>query len=365
MDKKFRIAGIIAAVIVSIVILTSPSEPPPIPPPNFQESENKNVQILATNLEKPWAIEVVDDRIFITEKIGKIRVIESDELLDKPLATLRVADIFDGGLLGIAAHPDFSNNHFLYVYYTYVEDDQLLNKVQRITESENQLIDAITILEKIPGSKFSNGGVIKFGPDNKLYVATGAGSDSSHDAQDLESLAGKVLRLNDDGSIPDDNPFSNSPVYSYGHSNPRGMAWDESGNLYLTETGPTKNDEINLVNAGKNYGWPEQQCSGDEKFVDSIICYDPAIEPGGIVFYSGDKLEIQSDMIMASMKPENLDILKISDKEVESQKSILSGLGRIRDIAQGPEGYLYIITSNTDGKAFPDSDDDKLVRILR
>ena len=119
-----------------------------------------------------------------------------------------------------------TNNHFLYVYYTYVENDQLLNKVQRITESENQLIDAKTILEKIPGSKFSNGGVIKFGPDNKLYVATGAGSDSSHNAQDLESLAGKVLRLNDDGSIPDDNPFSNSPVYSYGHSNPRGMAWD-------------------------------------------------------------------------------------------------------------------------------------------
>jgi aldose sugar dehydrogenase len=365
MDKKFRIAGIIAAVIVSIVILTSPSGPPPIPPPNFQYSENKNVQILATNLEKPWALDVVGDRIFITEKIGKIRVFESDVLLEKPLATLRVAEIFDGGLLGITTHPDFTNNHFLYVYYTYEENDQLWNKVQRITESENKLLDAITIIEEIPGSKFSNGGVIKFGPDNKLYVATGAGPDSSHDAQDLESLSGKVLRLNDDGSIPDDNPFLNSSVFSYGHSNPRGMAWDKSGNLYVTETGPTKNDEINLVNAGNNYGWPEQQCSGDEKFVDAIICYDPAIEPGGIVFYSGDKLEIESEMIMASMKPENLDELKISEKGVKYQKSILSGLGRIRDIAQGPDGYLYIITSNTDGKAFPDTDDDKLVRILK
>lgn len=365
MDKKIRIAGIIAAVIASIVILSSPSEPIPIPPPNFQDSQNKTIQILATNLKQPWALDVADNRIFITEKIGKIRVVQSDVLLEKPLATLRTADIFDGGLLGITTHPDFENNHFLYAYFTYVENDQLLNKVIRITESENKLVDVETIIDQIPGSKFSNGGVIKFGPDKKLYVGTGAGSDSSHDAQDLESLAGKILRLNDDGSIPTDNPFSNSPVFSYGHSNPRGMAWDDSANLYVTETGPTKNDEINLVLAGKNYGWPDQQCSGDEKFVDAIICYDPAIEPGGIVFYSGDKLEIQSEMIMASMKPENLDRLKITSGDIESQKSILSGLGRIRDIAQGPDGYLYIITSNTDGKAFPDNTDDKLVRILR
>ena len=364
-DKKFRIAGIIAAVIASIVILSSPSEPPPIPPPNLQDSENKTVQILATNLEKPWALDIVDDRIFLTEKTGKVRVVESEKLLEQPLATFRTADIFDGGLLGITTHPEFENNHFLYVYYTYVENDQLWNKVVQIIESENKLIDAVTIIDGIPGSKFSNGGVIKFGPDKKLYVATGAGSDSSHEAQNLESLAGKILRLNDDGSIPIDNPFSNSPVFSYGHSNPRGMAWDKSGTLYVTETGPTKNDEINLVIAGKNYGWPDQQCSGDEKFVDAIICYDPAIEPGGIVFYSGDKLDIANEMIMASMKPENLDRLKIGDNEIESQKSILSGLGRIRDVAEGSDGYLYIITSNTDGKAFPDNSDDKLVRILR
>jgi glucose/arabinose dehydrogenase len=127
-DKKIRIAGIIGALIFSIVILTSPSEPLPIPPPNLQDSGNKTIQILATNLEKPWALDIVEDRIFITEKIGKVRVIESDVLLEEPLATLRVADIFDGGLLGITVHPDFANNHFLYVYYTYVENDQLYNQ---------------------------------------------------------------------------------------------------------------------------------------------------------------------------------------------------------------------------------------------
>ena len=365
MDKRIRIAGIIAAIIASIVILTSPSGPPPIPPPNLQESGNETIQILATNLDKPWALAFADDKIFITERTGKIRVIKSDVMLEEPLATFRTANIFDGGLLGIATHPNFTNNHFLYVYYTYEENGNLWNKILKITESDNKLKDAITILDKIPGSKFSNGGVMKFGPDNKLYVATGAGSDSSHDAQDLNSLAGKILRLNDDGSIPSDNPFPNSQIYSYGHSNPGGMAWDKSGSLYVTETGPSKNDEINLIIKGKNYGWPEQQCSGDVDFVNAIICYDPEIEPGGIVFYSGDKLEFKNDMIMASMKPEKLDRLKITGEEVEYQKSILSGLGRIRDVNEGPDGYLYLITSNTDGKAFPDSYDDKLVRILR
>jgi aldose sugar dehydrogenase len=364
-DKKFRIAGIIAAVIVSIVILTSPSEPPPIPPPNIQESGDESVQILATNLDQPWAIDFADDSILITEKTGKIRVVQSDVLLEEPLAVLRVADIFDGGLLGLAVHPDFKNNHYIYVYFTYEENGNLWNKILKITEYQYKLNNATTVLDGIPGSRFSNGGVIKFGPDNKLYVATGAGSDSLHDAQNLDSLAGKILRLNDDGSIPSDNPFSNSPIFSYGHSNPKGMAWSNSGSLYVTEWGPTKNDEINLVDAGKNYGWPDQQCSGSEEYVKAIVCYDPAIEPGGIVFYSGNQLDFNSDMIMASMKPENLDRLKISGEGIEYQKSILSGLGRIRDVAEGPDGYLYIITSNTDGKAFPDRDDDKLVRIIK
>ena len=364
MDKKFRIAGIIAAVIASIVILSSPSEPPPIPAPNFEESQNKTVQILATHLEQPWALDVVDNRIFITEKIGKIRVIESDILLEKPLATLRTADIFGGGLLGIIAHPDFVNNHFLYAYYTYVENDQLLNKVIRITESENKLVDVVTIIDEIPGSKFSNGGVIKFGPDKKLYVGTGAGSDSSHDAQDLESLAGKILRLNDDGTIPDDNPFSESPVYSLGHRNPQGMTWDDQGNLYVAEFGPEKNDEINLIQAGKNYGWPEQECSGGANFEDAILCYDPSIEPGGILYYSGEKLDFESPFIMASMRATNVYQLDF-EEGLSSQKSILSGIGRVRDVAQGPDGSLYVITSNTDGKGFPDSMDDKLLRILK
>jgi glucose/arabinose dehydrogenase len=316
-------------------------------------------------LEKPWGFDFAGDKIFVTEKVGRIKVIESGVLLEEPLATLRTVNVFDGGLLGIAVHPNFEQNHFLYVYFTYENDGKLWNKILRITESENKLVDLETIFDKIPGSAFSNGGTLKFGPDGKLYVGTGTVSDSSHGSQDLQSLEGKILRLNDDGTIPDDNPFSDSPVFSYGHRNSKGMAWDESGNLFVTELGPTKNDEINLVQPGKNYGWPEQECSGSEKFVDPLVCYDPAMEPGGIVFYSGDKLDLENSLIMAGLRGSGLFSLTFDNNEIDEQKSIISGIGRIRDVNQGPDGYLYLITSNTDGKAFPDKNDDKLLRITK
>ena len=365
MDKRLRIAGIIGALAISVIILTSPSEPIPIPKPHQQETGSDAVEILATNLKKPWAFDFADERIFITERTGKVRVLQSNILVEKPLVTFRTADVFGGGLLGIAVHPEFEKNHFIYVYYTYEEDDKLWNKVYRIKEFENKFQDGQNIIDKIPGSKFSNGGVLKFGPDDKLYVGTGAGSDSSHSSQELQSLAGKILRLNDDGSIPSDNPFPDSPVFSYGHSNPQGIAWDELGNMYVTELGPSKNDEINLIIAGQNYGWPDQQCSGDTRFVDSLTCYDPKIEPGGIIFYQGDKLNLKNNMIMAALGPQNLDQLEINEDGLISQTRILTGLGRIRDVNEGPDGYLYLITSNTDGRSFPDKNDDKLVRILK
>ena len=365
MNKRLRIAGIIGAVIVSIVILSSPSNPPPIPEPTITSSGNESVQILAKNLDKPWAIELVDNRIFFTESSGKIRVIDSEILLDEPLASLRVADVYDGGLLGIVAHPDFSNNSFLYVYYTYEEDGNLWNKILRIKENKNKIQDAQTIFDKIPGSIFGNGGVLKFGPDKKLYVGTAAVSDTSHDPQNLDSLSGKILRLNDDGSIPDDNPIDNSPVFSYGHRNVRGMDWDQHGNLYASELGPSKNDEINLIQPGKNYGWPNVQCSNTDGLVSPIICYDPSLEPGGLIFYTGNKLDMQNNMILASLKAQNLFKIEINDDGSTTQNSIMGGLGRIRDVIQGDDGYIYIITSNTDGKGFPSSDDDMLLRIIK
>ena len=364
MDKRIRIAGIVAALVFAVIIWVSPSNPPPIPAP-VTSSSNEFVEILATGLEKPWGIGFGDDKIFLTEKAGRARVTESGTLLDDPLITLRAAKVPDGGLLGLAVHPNFSENHFLYLYYTYEEDGTLWNKILRVSESQNKIVETKTILDKIPASTFVNGGVLKFGPDEKLYVGTGSISDSSHGSQDLKSLEGKILRLNDDGTIPDDNPISDSPVFSYGHRDPKGMAWDKDGNLFMTEIGPSKNDEINLIHAGKNYGWPEHECIGSEKSVPALNCYDPGIEPGGIIFYYGDKLDIKKSLLMATLKGSHLFSLEIDENGLESQTIILSGLGRIRDVAQGPDGYIYLITSNTDGKGFPDGNDDKLLRLLK
>ena len=363
MDKKISAAVVVAGVAFSVFVLTSPNDPIPIPEPPSEDAKDSSVMVLAESLDKPRSIAVYGDRVFVTEKSGAIRVVEDGSLLERPLATLRPADAFDGGLLGIALDPDFASNHHIYVFLTYEDNGELWNRIMRITESDNRLVDAGTIFDGIPGSAFSNGGFLKFGPDGKLYVGTGSVSDSSHMPQSIDSLSGKILRLNPDGSIPEDNPFAGSPVYSYGLRNPQGMTWDDSGKMYLAELGPEKNDEINRVLPGANYGWPEQECAGG-KFEDAILCYDPSIEPGGILYYSGEKLGLESPFVMASLRATNLYQLDF-EEGLPSQKSILSGLGRIRDVAEGPDGSLYVITSNTDGKGFPDRGDDKLLRIIR
>ena len=362
MLRKFQIIGIAGALIFSALVLTDslPSNSPPLPAPTIDTAE-----ILVTNLDKPWAIAFADERIFVSEKSGKIHVVTPSGKLDSPLISLQTPDIFGDGLLGITTHPDFENNHYLYAYYTYEENENLWNKVIRITEENSKAVDVITILDKIPGSAFSNGGVIKFGPDGKLYVGTGSVSDYSDEPQNLDSLAGKILRLNDDGTIPSDNPFEKSYVFTLGHRNPTGLAWNSQGQMYATDSGPTKNDEINLIKAGSNYGWPEVQCfSKIVNLVNPLECFDPGLEPGGIIFYSGDKFDIDNQMMLATQKATNLFKVQINDDGVNLDR-ILSGVGRIRDVGQGPDGYVYIITTNTDGKAFPAPDDDKLLRILK
>ena len=364
MDKRLRIAGIVGAVVFSIFVLTSPDDPLYIPEPTSLNFDDKSVEILATDLDNPRSIAISNDRIFVTEKQGRILVIQNGTKIEQPLATLRPTVVFDGGLTGMTLHPDFELNHYIYVYFTYDDNGTLKNKIMQITENDNKLVDVVTILDNIPGSAFANGGVMEFGPDKKLYVATGVSSDSSHDSQSLDSLAGKVLRLNYDGTIPNDNPFPNSPVYSLGHRNPQGLGWDLEGQLYLSEMGPEKNDEINLIKPGGNYGWPKQQCSGSDQYVAAVLCYDPSIEPGDILFYYSDRVSLEHSFVMASLRATNLYELDL-EQGLKSQKSILGGIGRVRDVAQGSDGSLYVITSNTDGKGFPDSNDDKLLRIKK
>lgn len=386
MDKKIQIAAVAGAIAFSVMVLSSPADPLPLPDPasmsgredgdTLSVSAASSVSTLATGLEKPRAIAVHGDRVFVTEKAGAVRVVQNGTLLEQPLAAFRAADTFDGGLLGIAAHPDFDENHYLYVYLTYVRQDgagaqdgpaTLWNKVVRITEADSRLADATDIIDGIPGSKFTNGGFVKFGPDGKLYVGTGTVSDASHLPRDAGSLAGKILRINDDGTIPEDNPFGpDSAVYSVGHRNPQGIAWDGDGVMYVAEHGPEKNDEINIIVPGADYGWPDRECSGGEDGAGAaVLCYDPSIEPGGIAFYDHDRLGLDQPFVMTSLRASNLYQIDFGEG-LPSQQTILSGAGRIRDVAVHPEdGSVYVITSNTDGKGFAGPDDDRLIHIKR
>jgi glucose/arabinose dehydrogenase len=320
--------------------------------------------VIADDLEIPWSLDFLPDgSIIFTERPGRIRLIDIEEcLLPEPLETIgEVAHTGEGGLLGITVHPDFEDNHFIYVYYTYREDDRLYNKVVRYTEENRELTDAQVIIDSIPGGGNHNGGRISFGPDGLLYITTGdAGEDSL--AQDPDSLAGKILRIADEGDIPEDNPLQDSPVYTLGHRNPQGLAWDEQGRLWATEHGPTTRDELNLIEAGKNYGWPE--ITGDESASDME---SPIIHSGmqtwapsgatylnGSVFFAG--LRGQS-LYEASIGPDN------DSDSVELQEHFNGEFGRLRDVVTGPDGNLYILTSNQDGRGRPVSGDDRMIRI--
>lgn len=369
MDKRLVVVMAVLAVISAIVtIFISPLDTTiPIPEPSLLSNttnHSKGIEIIAKNLSTPWAIDIAkDNRIFFTERDGKIRVIdEKGNLLDEPVAYIRVAQDGGSGLLGIVLHPNFTENHLMYIYHSYVKDNKLYNKVLLLKEKDNKIIESDIIIDSIPGSPYNNGGRIKFGPDYKLYITTGDASDPLL-AQNLSSLAGKILRVNPDGSIPSDNPFNYSSIYSYGHRNVQGIAWHPiTKQMYSSEHGSSGFDEINLIISGKNYGWPEEECKGTNTSQKAIICFNPAIAPSGITFASSDKLGYQNDLIVTTLKGSHL---RQIDLESGEQNNILVGYGRLRDIVESSDGTLYVLTSNTDGRGIIQDNDDKILKILK
>ncbi|MEM2759638.1 MAG: PQQ-dependent sugar dehydrogenase [Nitrososphaerales archaeon] len=353
----------VAVAAVGITLILLPTTPVPLPSPT--EIGDTGIDVIATGLRVPWAIDfATDGRMFVTERIGNVRVVVDGKLVDEPIFTKEVARVGEAGMLGLALDPDFENNHFIYVYYTYVDDNgNLWNRVVRLIEDVGKVYEEKILIDKIPGAAIHDGGRIKFGPDGKLYVTTGDAAEPGL-AQDLKSLAGKILRINADGSIPDDNPFSNSPIYSYGHRNPQGIAWHPiTGEMYVTEHGPAGNDEINLIKPGLNYGWPIEQCVAKE-FVGPLMCYEVAIAPAGATFYSSNVLPYRNDLFFATLRGAHVEHVIFSGKEIRAE-NFLDGFGRIRDIVEGPDGYLYVATSNRDGRGIPAIDDDKILRISR
>ena len=197
------------------------------------------VEVVADNLKIPWSIAwAPDGTVFFTERSGHLRAIQNGELLEEAIFSLDVGGV-EGGLLGVTLDPRYNENHFIYLYYTYNEFLSTQNKVVRYVESDLTLSEDMVLIDEIPGGPFHDGGRIEFGPDGKMYITTGDAGNAGL-AQDKNSVAGKILRINSDGSIPEDNPFSNSPIYSYGHRNPQGIDCDLFGNLVATEHRPSR-----------------------------------------------------------------------------------------------------------------------------
>ena len=341
------------------------------------------VEVWIENLEIPWSLVFSGDgRGLVSERPGRIRLIKEGKLLATPYAEISVAHDGEGGLMGLAFHPDFSNRPYLYAMHTYQKNGQLLNRVVRFRDLGDRGIFERVIIDQIPGGRFHNGGRIVFGPDDLLYITTGE-TFKGELAQDTHSLAGKILRVTPEGEIPRDNPFKGSPVYSYGHRNPQGLSWHpETKDLFESEHGPSgesllfANDEINVIVKGGNYGWPKAVgAPGMKPYVDPLVVWKKTTPPSGITFYSGKMLpHLKDDLFVATLRSEAL--IRIRLKKGDKPYRIADierwfttddhqgKFGRLRDIVQGPEGALYFLTNNRDGRGNPRRGDDKIYRIL-
>lgn len=325
------------------------------------DTTSEDMSVVAENLDIPWEIAFLPGGdMLVTERSGSLVRINGDRQQRTEIAG--VSPSGEGGLLGLALHPDFSDTGWLYLYLTSENERGLINRVVRYRFESDTLSEPTTIIQNIPGASYHDGGRIAFGPDGLLYITTGDAGNSDL-AQDQDSLAGKTLRLRDDGSIPDDNPFG-SAVYSYGHRNAQGLAWDDSGDLWQTEHGRSGRlsgfDELNRINAGDNYGWPVIEGDESRSGMQQPIAHSGADEtwaPAGLAYLDGS-------FYFAGLRGESLYQAQIlEDGSVDITAHLRQDFGRLRAVTVGPDGFLYVSTSNTDGRGSAQNNDDRIIRL--
>ena len=315
--------------------------------------KEKSEHTISSNLETPWAIEYVGDTFYITERPGHIVKVQHGDMerqditLSAPLAT-----VAEAGLLGFALAPDFTTSDRAFAYYTYESTKGQFNRIVELRYDEKMWHEEKILLDHIPSGNYHYGGRLKIGPDHKLYATVGDASDPDL-AQQRASLAGKILRLNLDGSIPDDNPSSRSYVYSYGHRNPQGLVWLER-TLYASEHGDSAHDEINRIEAGKNYGWPTMEGNDKKPMMETPLFTsgaDTTWAPSGMAA-SKHKLYVAALRGSAIIE---------FDVKTKKQRTIVQDVGRIRDVMI-IDDTLYFITNNRDGRGTPQEGDDRLMK---
>ena len=323
-----------------------------------------NSDVIVDGLNNPWEIVFgPNGDIYFTERDGRIWKM-SESGVAKVIQTFPKSGSVEGGTLGLALHPDFEENNKIYVYQTNLELELYQNKVFSFEVDGDTLSNKQLILDGIPGAPWHDGGRIKFGPDQKLYISTGDAINPGW-SQDLSSLAGKILRINSDGTIPNDNPFDSSPVFSYGHRNPQGLAWSTDGLFLSSEHGPSGelgygHDEINLILKGKNYGWPKiVGDSSEDSFVNPIIhSGESTWAPSGMVFFDSEKIsDFTGKFLVGTLRGEHLMVMDIAnDGSIISSEKMFDGeFGRIRTAQMSPDGNLYLLTAN--------GNNDKIIRI--
>ena len=323
-----------------------------------------NSDVIVDGLNNPWEIVFgPNGDIYFTERDGRIWKM-SESGVAKVIQTFPKSGSVEGGTLGLALHPEFEENKKIYVYQTNLELEFYQNKVFSFEVDEYTLSNKQLILDGIPGAPWHDGGRIKFGPDQKLYISTGDAINPEL-SQDLSSLAGKILRINSDGTIPNDNPFDSSPVFSYGHRNPQGLAWSPDGLFVSSEHGPSGelgygHDEINVILKGKNYGWPNVVGNSfDTKFVNPLIhSGESTWAPSGMVFFDSEKIsDFTGKFLIGTLRGEHLMVLDIANdgSMISSEKMFDGEFGRIRTAEISPDGNLYLLTAN--------GNNDKIIRI--
>jgi glucose/arabinose dehydrogenase len=294
------------------------------------------------------------------------------------VATVPIASSSEGGLLGIAAHPDFASNRQFYLYVTTEAGGEPENRVERWTLSEDHASATFerVIFGGIPSATYHDGGRLRFGPDGMLYVGTGDAREPSL-SQDARSPAGKLLRLTPDGQVPADNPFPGSPVFLLGIRNLQGWDWKDRDTLYVTDHGPSgdtmrrAHDEVSLARPGDNLGWPDiYSCEAREGLVTPSLTFGEAMPPGGAALYTGDAIsEWKGSLLIGTLGSRHLHrvVFDAEDpRQVAKHEVYLRGThGRLRDVLMGPDGHLYVTTSNCDGRGDCGARKDRILRLKR
>lgn len=333
------------------------------------------VTVVATGLESPWAVEPLPNGdLLVTEKPGRMRIVSATGTVGQPIAGVPAVDARrQGGLLDAALSPQFDTDRTIYWSYSEPRQGGNATSVARgVLSADNRRLEQVrVILQTMPvyDGTMHYGSRLAFSPDGKLLVTTGERSDlkTRPQAQELDSHLGKVLRINPDGSVPSDNPFvgranARPEVWTYGHRNIQAAAFDSDGRFWIIEHGPRGGDELNLIEKGKNYGWPVvtygQEYSGEaisgavtarEGFQQPVYYWDPVIAPSGAQFYSGDAFPAwRGSLFIGGLGGQRLVRLTLSDGRVSGEEHLLTDRGkRIRDVRQGPDGALYVVTDQT------------------